>query len=242
MVNETLARRYWPNEDPIGKRLRTGFDGKEFLPIVGVVADVKEQGLDLPTHPEIYRPYVQAPYPSSMILMVRTDSNPTALASAIRKEVWAIDKDVPVADVQTLAQVISESLATRRSTMLLLAAFAGLALLLGSIGIYGVVTYAVSQRTHEIGIRIALGAQMSDVLRLVIRNGMVLVLAGVGIGLAGAFALTRLMSTLLFEVRSTDALTFAIVSALLIAVALLACYLPARRATRVDPLVALRYE
>lgn len=242
IVNESLARRFWPNENPIGKRIRTGFDGKESVPIVGVVADVKEQALDSPTHLEMYRPYEQAPYASSMILMVRTESDPAALASAIRNEVWTVDKDVPVADVQLLTQVVYESLAARRSTMLLLAAFAGLALLLGVVGIYGVVTYAVSQRTHEIGIRMALGAQLSDVLKLVIRNAMAMVLVGVAIGLLGAVALTRLMSTLLFEVRPVDATTYVAMSVLLVAVGLLACYIPARRATKVDPLVALRYE
>jgi putative ABC transport system permease protein len=242
IVNETLARKYWPNEDPIGKRIRGGFEGKEWVPIVGVVGDVKEQGLDLPTHLEMYRPYAQATFISSMTLMVRTDSNPTALAAAIRKEVWAVDKDVPVADIQLLSQVVSESLAARRSTMLMLAGFAAVALLLGAVGIYGVVTYSVSQRTHEIGIRMALGAQRNTVLRLVLKTGVKLALIGVTIGLAGAFALTRLMRSLLFQVTPTDAMTFTAVSGLLILIAMLACYVPARRATKVDPLVALRYE
>ena len=242
VINETLARKYWPNDDPIEKQIKSGFEGKNWASIVGVVGDVKEQGLELPTHLEMYRPYEQVSFPSSLILMVRTEADPTALAVAIRKEVWSVDKDVPIADLQPLTQVISESLAARRSTMLLLAAFAGLALLLGAVGIYGVMSYAVTQRTNEIGIRMALGAQTRDVLKLVVRNGMTLTLIGVGVGLAGALALTRLMTSLLFGVAPTDAATFMTVSVGLIVVALLACYLPARRATKVDPLVALRYE
>ena len=242
IINATLARRYWPNDDPIGKQIKSGFEGGSWASIVGVVGDVKEQGLELPTHLEMYRPYEQVPRPSSLILMVRTEAEPTSLAAAIRKEVWSVDKNVPVANVQPLTQVISESLAARRSTMLLLAAFASLALLLGALGIYGVMSYAITQRTKEFGIRMALGAQTGDVLKLVVTNGMTLSLIGVGIGLGGAFALTRLMTSLLFGVTPTDGMTFASVSVGLLLVALLACYLPARRATKVDPLVALRYE
>jgi putative ABC transport system permease protein len=242
IVNETLARRYWPDQDPIGKRIRSGFEGKEWVPIVGVVADVKEQSLDAPTHLEMYRPYEQAPFASTMTLMVRTEAEPTTLAAAIRNEVWAVDKDVPVARIQPLTQVISESLSKPRSTMLLLAIFAGVALVLGSIGIYGVVAYSVVERTHEIGIRMALGARPSNVLRMVIGQGMSLTLAGVTVGLGGAFAASRALESLLFGVGTTDAATFVGVALLLGLVALLACWIPARRATKVDPIVALRYE
>jgi predicted permease len=242
IINETLARAYWPNEDPIGKRIRSGFEGKEWVPIVGVVGDVKEQSLDTPTHLEMYRPYEQSPFMPFMTLMVRTDADPAALAAVIRNEVWAIDKDVPLADIQPLAQVVSESISRPRSTMLLLAVFAGVALLLGSIGIYGVIAYAVAQRTQEIGIRMALGASSRDVLRMVIGQGMRLILAGVALGIGGALAATRALESLLFGVSATDALTFAVVALLLALVALLACWIPARRAAKVDPMVALRYE
>ena len=242
IVNATLAQRYWPNEDPVGKRIRSGFEGKEWVPIVGVVGDVKEQGLDTPTHLEMYRPYSQAPFPSAMTLMVRTDAEPSALASAIRNEVWAVDKDVPLADIQPLARVVSQSLAGPRSTTLLLAVFAGVALLLGAIGIYGVVAYGVAQRTQEIGIRMALGASSGDVLRLVVGQGMRLTVAGLALGTGGALATTRWLASLLFGTSATDALTFASVALLLALVALAACYVPARRAAKVDPMVALRYE
>jgi putative ABC transport system permease protein len=242
IINQTFARKYWPNEDPIGKRIRGGFEGKQWVPIIGVVGDVKEQGMDLPTHLEMYRPYDQATYISSLVLMVRTDAEPGALAGAIRKEVWALDRDVPVADVQPLTKVIAESLAARRSTMLLLAAFAGLALLLGTVGIYGVVSYAVGQRTHEIGVRLALGASTRQILQLIVGQGMKLILIGVLIGLGGAYLATRLLQSLLFGVRATDPITFIVTALLLSGVALLACVIPARRAARVDPLIALRYE
>jgi putative ABC transport system permease protein len=242
IVNEALARRYWPNDDPIGKRIRGGFEGKDWVPIVGVVSDVKEQGLDLPTHLEMYRPYAQSPFISSLTLMVRTDADPSGLATAIRQEVWAIDKDVPITDVQPLTQVVSQSIATRRSTMLMLGAFAGVALLLGAVGIYGVVTYSVNQRTHEIGVRMALGATSRDVLRLIVGQGMRVILTGVVLGLVGAYLATRALERLLFGVSATDPLTFASVSVLLTVIAFLACLIPARRATRVDPMEALRYE
>jgi putative ABC transport system permease protein len=177
-----------------------------------------------------------------MTLMVRTDADPAALAAAIRNEVWTVDKDVPLADIQPLAQVVSESISRPRATMLLLAVFAGVAMLLGSIGIYGVVAYAVAQRTQEIGIRMALGASSRDVLRMEIGQGMRLILTGMVLGIGGALAATRALESLLFGVSATDALTFAVVALLLALVALLACWIPARRAARVDPMVALRYE
>jgi len=189
----------------------------------------------------MYMPFAQQPEPS-MSLMVRCANDPASVAAAIRAEVLALDKDQPVYSTKTLDSLLSESVATPRFRTLLLGLFAALALILATVGIYGVMSYSVIQGTHEIGIRMALGANVTDVLQLILKNGMRLALAGVAIGLVGAFALTRLMSTLLFGVEPTDAMTFTIVSAGLIGIALFACYLPARRATKVDPLVALRYE
>ena len=241
LINETMARRYFPNEDPIGKRLTLGinnFSGQ----IVGVVGDVKHVSLDAETNEEVYAAYSQAPYWTDMTLVMRTSGDPMSLAGAVRNEVASADKQVPIARVRTMETIASESLGQPRFRTLLMGLFGITALLLASVGIYGVMSYAVTQRTHEIGIRMALGAQVRDVRRLVIRNGMTLALAGVAIGLLGAFALTRLMTSLLFGVAATDAVTFGMVSGGLVLVALLACYIPARRATKVDPLVALRYE
>jgi predicted permease len=242
IINETLARRYWPGEDPVGKRISSGFEQSKWVVIVGVVGDVKHHGLDSQTRLEMYRPYDQSPFPSTMTLMVRANSDPQLLTAAIRQEVWAVDGDVPIAEVQLMSQVVYKSLAGRRSTMILLVALAAAALILGAVGIYGVISYSVTQRTHEIGIRMALGAGSRSVLRLVIGQGLKLTLIGVAIGVAGATVATRLMEGLLFGVSATDALTFAVVSALMIGVALTACAVPARRATKVDPMVALRYE
>ena len=189
---------------------------------------------------QIYVPHAQFPTGFSTIV-VKTETEPTAMINAIRREILAVDKDQAVFNVTTLDQLMGESVLLRRFFMLLLLVFAALALILAAVGIYGVMSYVASQRTHEIGIRMALGAQASDVLKLIIGNGMALALIGVAAGLAGAFALTRLMAGVLFGVSATDAVTFVTVSAGLIAVALLACYIPARRATKVDPLVALRY-
>jgi putative ABC transport system permease protein len=242
VVNETLAQKYWPNQDPIGKRIRTGFDGKDLIPIVGVVGDVKEQALDRPTHLEMYRPYDQKPLPSSLTLMVRTALDPVALSGAIRRELGAIDKDVPVADVQPLTQVVSDSLVARRSTMFLLGSFAGLALLLGAVGIYGVVNYAAGQRTREIGVRMALGATARNVLLLIVGQGVKLILLGLALGLAGSFLATRVLRDLLFGVSATDPVTFGLTAVALAGVGIIACLAPARRAARIDPLVALRDE
>jgi putative ABC transport system permease protein len=244
IANDAMVRQYFPNEDPLGKRIRWARDRQiEWITIVGVVGDVKHFGLDLPEEPGLYSPYTQAPpWKRWTSLVVRTQSDPASMAGAVKQQVWKIDPQLPLTKVETMDEVASGSFAARRFNMLLLVIFAGLALLLAAVGIYGVMSYAVTQRTQEIGIRMALGARAIDVLRLIIRNGMTLILIGVVIGLAGAFALTRLLATLLFGVGPTDKLTFATVSAVLIFVALLACYIPARRATKVDPLVALRYE
>jgi predicted permease len=244
LINSTMAAQLWPNEDPLGKRI--SFAGTENKPrpwrtVVGVVSDVSQYGLDKKPPMQIYVPHAQFPTGFSSIV-VKTNGEPTAMIAAVRREIQAVDKDQAVSNVTTLEQLMGDSILIRRFFMILLVVFAVLALTLASVGIYGVMSYVASQRTHEIGIRMALGAQASDVLKLIIGNGMVLALIGVTAGLAGSFALTRLMAGLLFGVTATDAFTFVTVSVGLTAVALLACYLPARRATKVDPLVALRYE
>jgi putative ABC transport system permease protein len=209
---------------------------------------VKHRGLDLESKPEIYVPVHQPLFanrptpPLSLYVAVRTSGDPAALAPVVRREVAAVDPEQPLANVRTMEERLAESVAQRRFNMTLLGVFACVALLLAGVGVYGVMAYAVARRTHEIGIRVALGAQRGDVVRLVLRQGMWLALAGVGLGVVGAYAATRLMSGLLYGVSPTDPLTFLGVSALLTAAALLACLLPARRATKVDPMVALRYE
>jgi putative ABC transport system permease protein len=244
IVNDTMVHQYFPTEDPIGKRIRFARDQEvRWMTIIGVVADVKHFGLDLPELPAVYSAYPQAdPWKRWTSLVVRTQSDPSGMAAAVKQQVWKIDPQLPLTKVETMDEVAAGSFAARRFNMLLLVIFAGLALVLAAVGIYGVMSYAVTQRTQEIGIRMALGARAIDVLRLIIRNGMSLILIGVVLGLGGALALTRLLATLLFGVTPTDMLTFVTVSAVLIIVALVACYLPARRATKVDPLVALRYE
>ncbi|MCM3901967.1 MAG: ABC transporter permease [Pyrinomonadaceae bacterium] len=241
LINQTMADRYFPDEDPIGKRMQLGinnFAGQ----IIGIVGDVKHVGLDAEVNNEVYGLYSQAPFFTDMTLLVRTPGDPMSLVGAIRNELATLDKQVSIGKVRTMDMIAAESVAQPRFRTLLLGLFGISALLLASVGIYGVMSYAVTQRTQEIGIRMALGAQVSDVRKLVIGNGMTLALIGVAIGLAGAYGLTRLMASLLFGISATDAPTFAAISAVLIAVALIACYIPARRATKIDPLVALRYE
>ena len=243
VVSETLARRYFGDEDAIGKRITLEDHPKDadWITVVGVVGDTKPRELHSEPVAELYMPYIQQPEPG-MALMIRSSSADAGVANAVRNEVLALDKNQPVYSIRRLDSVLSESVATPRFRTLLLGGFAGMALLLAAVGIYGVIAYAVSQRTQEIGIRMALGAQAADVLKLVVKGGMTPALIGVVIGLAGSLALTRLMTTLLFSVKPTDAATFATVSVGLIAVALVACFIPAWRATKVDPLVALRYE
>lgn len=241
LINEAFARRFLPSQEPIGQRLNFGGGEKETQEIIGVVADVKNDDLDEAVDPIAYSPYAQNPW-WTMSLVIRGTQDPTRLASAVRSEVQALDPNLPVSNIKPVRQMIDERISPKRLMTYILGVFALIALLLASIGIYGVMSYAITQRTREIGVRMALGAQAVDVLKLVIKNGMTMALVGVAIGLAGAFALTRLLANLLFKVSPTDVATFAAVSVSLIVVALMACYVPARRATKVDPLVALRYE
>lgn len=244
IINEALASRYWPNEDPIGKRLGISEEdsGKQvWREIVGVVGNVRHKALEIEAMPEVYFPYKQLPG-NFMSLVVHTASDPSSMVPAIRSQVLSVDKDQPVSDIMTMDQRVAKSVASRRFVMLLLGSFSVLALGLAAVGIYGVMAYLVVQRTQEIGVRMALGAQKRDVLKLVVGKGMVLAITGAAIGLVASLVLTRLIRSLLFEVTPTDWLTFVVVSLILLTVALLASYIPARRATKVDPLIALRYE
>jgi putative ABC transport system permease protein len=240
IINADLARIYFSNEDPINKRI-TFDDGESWISIVGVVGDVKQLGLDSDAKPEVYFPFLQAASPS-MSLVVRTVSSPLSAFAAVKSQIQGIDKNLPIDDAKTMEQLLAESTSGRRFNTLLLTLFAVVAVMLALVGIYGVMSYTVTQRTHEIGIRMAIGAQPRDVVRLVVGQGMLLSIIGVVLGLLGAFALTRLMTTMLFGVEPTDPLTFISLALLLIGVGLVACYLPGRRATKVDPLVALRSE
>jgi putative ABC transport system permease protein len=246
IINETLARRFFPNEDPIGKRIRPDVAGGPgsvpMREIVGVVSDVRYRNLTEDVPYEVYLPYPQLAITSAMRLALRTGADPHTLIGAARAEVQALDKELPVYEIKTLDQYVGGILAYPRFYTLILLIFAGVALLLTAIGLYGTISYSVSQRTHEIGIRMALGAQTYDVLRLVVKQGLALALIGVALGSGGSLLLTRVIKTLLFGVRSTDPLIFAAVVFLLITVALLACWIPARRATKVDPMTALRVE
>jgi putative ABC transport system permease protein len=245
IVDETLARKYWGTEDPVGKRIT--FEGPDDKPrwreVVGLVAHVRNEGLEGESRGQYYAPYAQATGGGpNLFVVVRTDGDPASLAPSVRGAIAGIDRDLPVFRVATMEQMVSDSLAQRRFSMLLFGIFAALALVLAVVGLYGVMSYAVAQRTHEIGLRMALGAQAADVLRMVVGQGMGLVAIGLGIGLLGALGLTRLMSSLLYGVSASDPATYAGIAILLGAVALLASYIPARRATKVDPMVALRYE
>jgi putative ABC transport system permease protein len=240
IINERLAHRYFPEGDALGKRLV--FDEKEGgLEIVGVAADVKNDDLEEEANLTVYRPFLQEPW-WSMAMVVRTSSDPVQLATTIRNEVRSIDQEQPVYNVKTMQQVVEESISPKRLAMFLLAFFAFGALVLAAIGIYAVMAYSVTSRTHEIGIRMALGAQPRDILGLIVRQGLILTAIGVGLGLIGAFALTRAMTEMLTGVQATDPLTFGGISLLLSVVAFMACYIPARKATKVDPMIALRYE
>jgi len=241
LVNENFARRYFPNEDPLGKRIKRRGDENQWTTIVGVVGDVRQINLAAEPRSEMYFSYLQTPFPF-MNVVVRTAADPATLATAVRKEVWAVNPNQPVANVSTVNELLATSTARTRFNTLLLSLFAMIALTLASVGIFGVMSYTVTQRTREIGVRMALGAQSSDVLRLIIRQGMILAAVGIVIGLAAALVITRVMTIVLYSISATDPATFVGIALLLAGVALIACYIPAKRATKVDPMVALRNE
>jgi len=248
IVNQALARRYFPDEDPVGQALMTGGPDDPPARIVGLVGDVREMALDRPPTPTVFTPASQAPdgvtaFVASVMptcWVVRTSGDPMSYASLVQREILAVDPEQPVSSVRSLAQLMSESLGRRQFNTLLLMVFAGLAVLLAVVGVYGVMSYSVAQRTHEIGVRMALGAARGDTLRLILGQGMKLAAIGVVVGVLGAFGLTRFMLTLLFEIGATDPMTFAAGAFVLLVAAAVACLVPALRATRVDPLIALR--
>jgi putative ABC transport system permease protein len=245
LINQSLARNYWPGENPVGKRFKTGgYNEKSpWITVAGIVGDIHQAGLDIPARAEMYFPYQQQDDGfDPEYLAVRTSGDPMGVAESARQQVWAVDKEQPVAGVMPLEDLVDENLSSRRMQASLLSGFAGLALLLVTLGIYAVLSFAVTQRTQEIGVRVALGAQPRDVLRMIFSQGFKLFLIGAAIGLAAALALSSALVHLLYGVSPYDPASFASVTILLAAVALLACYVPARRATRVDPLIALRYE
>jgi predicted permease len=242
IINEPFAKRYWPNEDPLGKRIRVSQDDNKAFEIVGVVNALKQGQWTAEPNPEMYLPPSQSASWRGLTLVVRSSGDPLALVGAIENQVWAIDKNLPVAEIRTMQEVIAGSIEQHRFNLFLLGLFAFVALALALVGIYGVMSESVNARTHEIGIRMALGARAGDVLRMVVGQGMTLAIIGIGVGLFGAFWLTRFMTTLLYEVSPTDRVTFVLIPLVVALVVLCACLIPARRATRVDPLVALRDE
>jgi predicted permease len=244
LINQTMARNFWPGENPLGKRFKKGTYQQDvpWIAVVGIVADMHQAGLALPARPEMYLPYQQQKFFPPDWLAVRTSADPMLLAETVRQQVWAVDKEQAVADVMPLEQLVGDNIAPQQMQAILLGSFAGIALLLASLGIYAVLSFAVTQRTQEIGVRLTLGAHPRDVLGMILSRGLLLFSIGAAIGLTAALALSQLMTHLLFGVTTTDPLSFAVVIALLAAVTLLACYIPARRATRVDPLIALRSE
>ena len=261
IVSDSLAKRYWPNQDPLGRRIKWGNKefGSPWMTVVGVVGDVRQRGLETEPRPTLYVPNLQLGEPiktrvgvtlrelmatdaRSIELVARTTPGVTGIVNAVREAVWAVDPNQPVTRVKTMEQVLADTMVVQRFSTWLLGVFAGIALVLAAAGIYGVISYSVSQRTHEIGIRMALGAEQRDVLKLVLGQGMIPALIGLAIGVVGAVGLTRLMATLLFNVSPTDPITFGVIGVLLVIVAVAACYLPARRAARVDPMEALRCE
>ena len=247
IVNESFASRYWPDQDPLGKRIKMTGDNRPWITVVGVIGDIKHFALDQNAKPEMYFPYLQKPWPGlipsvrTMTVVVHTATDPLAMANSLRREVWSVDPNLPIYNIKTMDTVLAESIKEQRFNMLLLSVIAGIALILASVGIYGVMAYSVSQRTHEIGIRMALGAQSGDILKMVVRQGAVLAVIGVAIGLIAALALTRFMSSMLFGVSTTDMVIFIALSAALALVALVASVVPARKAAKVDPMIALRH-
>jgi putative ABC transport system permease protein len=244
IIDETLARRLWPDASPIGRRFTFGrFPEKpdDWVEIVGVVRHIRHHKLDANVREEVYYPHALVSF-SQMSIAIRTASEPLSMVGAVRDTVRSLDNDQPIYRIHTMEELVSQALAPARFTLLLLLIFAGVAGALAVVGIYGVMSNAVTQRTHEIGVRMALGAQVSDVLSLIVGHGIKLVSVGIGVGLAAAFLMTRLLQTLLYNVSATDSMTFVAVSAVLAGVALVACFVPARRAAKVDPMIALRYE
>jgi putative ABC transport system permease protein len=241
IVNEALAQLHWPNEDAVGKRIVIDYDDKTAREIVGVVSNVKHFGLDVESKPEMYVPQYNYPFYATY-MVVRADSDQQPLSAAIQNEIRSLDKDLPIYNVRTMEQFVAESVAQRRFNMVLMTCFAVIAVILAAVGLYGLISYSVNQRSHEIGIRMALGARKGDILRLILGYALKLALVGIVIGVVGAFALTRVMSSLLYGVSATDPVTFVGMSLLLLVVAVLASLIPARRAMNVHPMVALRYE
>jgi predicted permease len=246
IINEAMARQYWPGRDPLGHRFRLSQANAPWITIVGIVDSVRQMGLDVAGRAEMYFPCTQPAaafgYFSPRDLAVRVQGDPLRYSAAVREAIWAVDRNQPVSNIMPMAQLVSDELAAREVEVELLGVFAALALLLAAIGLYGLLAYTVVQRMREIGVRIALGAQPRQVLRATMGEGLRLVLAGLAIGSAGAWALTGAMQKLLYGVKAGDPATFAIAAALLVAVGVLACYVPARRAASIDPMVALRYE
>jgi putative ABC transport system permease protein len=240
IINNTMARRYWPGEDPVGRRMKVlGEHNEDSRTVVGVVDDLKHFGPDTEAKPEMYRPYLQEPQPL-IGMVVRTTGEPIAIVSAVRSAIYAVDRDQPISHVMPLGDLVADAVAPREVSMILLTALGSVALLLALLGIYGVLSYSITQRTQEIGIRTALGAQQTDVLKLILGQSLKLILIGVVMGVAVAIVIIRLFSSLLFGVSPTDPFIFVVVTAVLFLTALLASYLPARRASQLDPVRALR--
>lgn len=242
IISEDFASRHWPNQDPLGKWIKVSDEGPNPREIVGVVKALKQGDWTAEPNLEMYLPHLQSPLPRGLTLVVRSTGDPLALVAGVENQVWSIDRSLPVSEIRTMEEVIAASIEQQRFNMFLLGLFASVALILAVVGIYGVMSDSVTSRTHEIGIRMALGAQRADVLRMVIRQGMALAAIGIGIGLLGAFWLTQFMSNLLYKISPTDQTTFILIPLVLAFVVLCACWIPARRATKVDPLEALRYE